>query len=171
MIPIHRHLFWRALDGRWRSDIEIPEDQTESMLIKGTVASLGSDSSHLNLPMTTVPGFYIDTTEVTVGDCRRVANGRITLDDRLYRLNLSDEHAIPLAFDYAMVFAERFGKRLPSALEYRFAATNRGESRFPWGDAIPEQDEEPKTFGPVGDAIFDAASHPNGVRPVLESRN
>jgi tRNA A-37 threonylcarbamoyl transferase component Bud32 len=34
--------------------------------------------------------------------------------------------------------AERAGKRLPTELEYEFAATARGRWRYPWGDAFPE---------------------------------
>ncbi len=40
----------------------------------------------------------------------------------------------------AIDIAERLGKRLPTELEYEFAATARGASRFPWGDAFPDAD-------------------------------
>jgi formylglycine-generating enzyme required for sulfatase activity len=64
--------------------------------------------------------------------------------------------------DDAIAHAERVGKRLPTEIEYEFAATAGGVQRFPWGDN-PEVMTE-WDFGPVGQPRFDVAT--GGDKPV-----
>jgi formylglycine-generating enzyme required for sulfatase activity len=99
----------------------------------------------------TVAPFFLDPTELTVGVYRKVFP-----DDtaRLTNSVLSDEHAVRLVTYYqAMVCAELLGKRLPDEVEYEFAATNGGTTRFPWGDDAGKITKWP--FGPVKTPEYD----------------
>jgi formylglycine-generating enzyme required for sulfatase activity len=65
-----------------------------------------------------------------------------------------DDHAVTHYYDAAQHRAERAGKRLPTEAEYEYAATNRGRSRFPWGNEIPPGGEH-QEIGPVGTPAWD----------------
>jgi formylglycine-generating enzyme required for sulfatase activity len=79
----------------------------------------------------TVDAFWLDQTEVTVGEYSRVwPRDRGAGDQRI-----EPDHAVRMvSFDHALVYAERVGKRLPTEAEYEFAATLGGTRDFPWGD-------------------------------------
>ena len=84
------------------------------------------------------------------------SGGKVSIDTRFTGFGLQANYAATVPYDRAVELAEFLGKRLPTALEYQYAATNRGTTRFPWGDWLPEEFEHsPETIGPVGDVIFD----------------
>ncbi len=62
----------------------------------------------------------------------------------------------------ALEYAERTGSRLPTMDEYVFAATNRGTTRFPWGDdGEPIEDWQVDRPQPPN---FDVTLDPPGIR-------
>ena len=101
----------------------------------------------------TIRPFLLDTHEVTVGEviqkCRILPNalrGRPELPP-------NDFPVVSLLFDEAVMLAEQLGKRLPTEFEYEFAATNGGQTRYPWGPTRPPADAW--KLQPAGQPIFD----------------
>jgi formylglycine-generating enzyme required for sulfatase activity len=96
----------------------------------------------------TIPAFYLDPTEVTVGEFKKI---RGVLPERLRDNPPPDTHAISyVTFDRAMEYAEKVGKRLPDEAEYEFAATEGGTRDYPRDiQAVPVLSW---SFGPVGPA-------------------
>ncbi len=83
--------------------------------------------------------FLLDQQEVTVSDFLRKFHNQLPLSLRNHPelLRTPDFPLTGLFFDEAVFYAEMVGKRLPTAQEYEFAATNGWTTRFPWGDDIP----------------------------------
>jgi serine/threonine protein kinase len=82
-----------------------------------------------------LPDFYLGEYEVTFENFDRV------MQRRGYIIQSNYEAAVPpnapmtnVNFYEALEYCERIGARLPVFDEYLFAATNGGESKFPWGD-------------------------------------
>jgi serine/threonine protein kinase/formylglycine-generating enzyme required for sulfatase activity len=131
---------------------DLKEMTREMTLFPGGEFLMGSEDMELMAPkhVRKVAGFYLDTTEVTVGAYRK---GEIPVPEEMAKLKVSDAHAVTyVAFDAATAYAESIGKRLPEEAEYEFAATNRGTSKYPWGENPPKSDWQ---FGPVGQPAFD----------------
>lgn len=112
-------------------------------------------------PNVNVQGFYLDTAETTVGECRRLLGGKLPnlVEQHVQADMLTDDYACPYAtFHIATKVAELAGKRLPTEQEYLYAATQGGTRAFPWGDdaglitawplkeaGTPEFDQTPTT--------------------------
>lgn len=102
-----------------------------------------------------IPGFYLDVTEVTVGQAASLANWY--LPERLSKEPPAD--AFPLTnvrYDYALAFAERIGKRLPEEAEYEVAATRGGTIENPRGgdlNDIAEWNIGPVMESPASDVV------------------
>ena len=81
----------------------------------------------------------MDQQEVTIGKFIPKFNNALppSLRNRPELLQSPDLPITGLFFDEAMTFAEGSGKRLPTATEYEFAATNGWTTLFPWGDSEP----------------------------------
>jgi serine/threonine protein kinase/formylglycine-generating enzyme required for sulfatase activity len=80
-----------------------------------------------------VPGFYLDTTEVTTAAFReRLGTLPLQLTDKPKPAD--DVPVTYVTFDEAVSCAELMDKRLPSEDEYEFAATNGGKDKYPWGN-------------------------------------
>jgi hypothetical protein len=100
-----------------------------------------------------VEPFYLDKTEVTVGQFRAVRD----LPPELQGVPPPDGEAVRFVdFDLALRCAEQMGKRLPDEAEYEYAATNGGMNRFPWGDSLDKITSWP--FGQVGTVAYDRAA-------------
>jgi formylglycine-generating enzyme required for sulfatase activity len=110
-----------------------------------------------------VPAFYLDRTEVTAGAYRRWLLGP-KFKPRPGDADL--RAAASLSWDHAVAYAEKAGKRLPDEAEYEYAATDRGRSRFPWGDSGKLFQGKKWTFGPVGEPGNDRLDLP-GQPPVF----
>ncbi|MBC7818856.1 MAG: protein kinase [Planctomycetaceae bacterium] len=99
--------------------------------------------------------YLLDQQEVTVSDFLREFHGQLPLSLR-GRPELLQTPNFPLTglfFDEAVAYAEMVGKRLPTAQEYEFAATNGWTTSYPWGDNAPPA--ESWTLSNVGLKVFD----------------
>jgi formylglycine-generating enzyme required for sulfatase activity len=114
--------------------IKIPRDGvTEGMAFyQGREFTVGREDVPTSPPWPVdVRDFYLDRTEVTVADYRARTGG---LPHDMLRDSPDDAPVAYVSYDAAVQYAEGVGKRLMDEVEYEFAATNRGETRFPWGD-------------------------------------
>lgn len=140
--------------------IEIPSgDVTTGMAyLEGSgnfLTVLGKDSPFAKSYTIRMPSYYIDTHEFTVSDYQRLLPQWPPSDIRW--VPRPEDWAATVSFDLAVYLAEKTGKRLPTDAEYEFAATNRGRSKYPWGDSSPEP-WAPTDFGPVRSPKFDRLS-------------
>jgi formylglycine-generating enzyme required for sulfatase activity len=139
-------------------DIPVPKfDVSNGMvLFAGGTFTVGSaDCCQGSAPPHTrsVERFYLDATEVTVAQYREARGG---LPPGLQDLAPANEEAVRLVtFDQATWCAELMGKRLPDEVEYEYAATNGGKTRFPWGNDLDRI--KGWKFGPVGSTAYDRA--------------
>jgi len=101
-----------------------------------------------------VPPFYLDCRELTLGDYKRVLRDPPPFMRQWRGEPLTDDHPVVMLFiDRAIHFAELVGRRLPSEVEYEFAATSGGTRAFPWGDDVGRITQW--EFGPAGEPAFD----------------
>jgi formylglycine-generating enzyme required for sulfatase activity len=93
---------------------------------------MGADEVPGAQPVTVnVLPYYLDTTEMTVAEFRRLAG---QLPPGMPR-NAPGDYAVgAVTYDTAVYCAELAGKRLPDEAEYEYAATNGGKTRYPWGN-------------------------------------
>jgi formylglycine-generating enzyme required for sulfatase activity len=139
---------WKEIGGKIKlAPIQVP---LEADVVKGMVAFQGGSFTMGDarfqaaaLPHTrAVSAFYLDETELTVGEARRKL-GRLParLSDR--PPGDDDKPLVYVDFWTARQYAEELGKRLPREAEYEFAASNAGSgaapTRYPWGDAEPAE--------------------------------
>ena len=95
-----------------------------------------------------LPGFFLDTREVTVAELRDRAEGALPGMAQAANEKLTGLHAVcGITWDDAVLHAERSFKRLPTEIEYEFAATQGGTRKYPWGDV---QIFKEWTFPPAG---------------------
>lgn len=139
-------------------------DESEmSLLANRNENETSSSKSLLN-------AFFLDKREVTVGEFLPSFNNQLppSLRHRSELLKSLDLPITGLFFDEAMTHAELAGKRLPTASEYEFAATNGWTTLFPWGDTEPPSEvwqlstgykefDETRTDSPVFGLFSNAA--------------
>jgi formylglycine-generating enzyme required for sulfatase activity len=86
----------------------------------------------------TLSAFWLDRTEVTVGDYARcAAAGRcraLPLGEGARRFDRDRFPASLVTWDEARAYCEYRGARLPTEAEFERAARGLGGRRFPWGD-------------------------------------
>ena len=102
-----------------------------------------------------VAAFHLDAHETTWGEFLARNRNRPPVSIKRSPDQFPPDN-MPIAsiwYDDALMHAERCGKRLPSEVEYEFAATAGGTRRFPWGD--DSERLKKWTFGPVGTPKFD----------------
>jgi hypothetical protein len=101
-----------------------------------------------------VAAFYLDPTEVTVGDYQT----RRTLPDAVRKEGTPLTWAVGyVSYDDALDYAEQVGKRLPDEAEYEFAATKGGTRDFPGDFPLPIAQWP---LGPVREPGFDHLDAP-----------
>lgn len=98
----------------------------------------------------TVDSFWLDRTEVSYDE---FTVHRMPPKYSKIQKPKGKHPIVNVSWDVAVAFAERVGKRLPREDEYEYAATNRGTTRFPWGndDSLIKE----WTFHEVGSLEFD----------------
>jgi hypothetical protein len=110
-----------------------------------------------------IPPFYLDRTEVTRGEYRRVMG-------RLPASQSPDDENRPVAgvtHDEAVAYCERAGKRLMDEFEYEFAATVGGTRPFPWGEVGDRLESWPLDVAGVPN--FDVTPPPTSVRGLYSN--
>lgn len=80
-----------------------------------------------------VKSFYLDRTEMTVGECQKLLR-TVDPERRGFKGRQQDDPMTYVNFDRAVRYAEWAGKRLMTEEEYLTAATNGGTTKYPWGD-------------------------------------
>lgn len=140
------HRYWESRSNEAISwfPIAIPLGDHDGMALLEDV-----ESGHSLSP------FLLDQQEVTVSDFLRKFHNQLppSLRNHPELLRKPDFPLTGLFFDEAVLYAEMVGKRLPTAQEYEFAATNGWTTRFPWGEANPPA--EAWTLTSVGLKEFD----------------
>jgi formylglycine-generating enzyme required for sulfatase activity len=152
----HRHRMWQEqADG----SVELPEikilpaDEVKKGMafFRGGTFTMGTKEIDFTPPHERdVESFYLDVTEVSVGAWKTIMKG---LPTQVEGWKPTDDEALRwVTFDQAVAYAEDIGKRLPDEAEYEFAATNGGQTRFPWKKDLRINDWP---LGKVGEPSFD----------------
>lgn len=134
LAEIYPHRNWYVKDGRVHlPPIEIPPESVAADMAEFSGVPDGDTISFQSIQF--IPAFRLDTHEVTVDEYKHAFGGLIPGNQAA---NDSPESGpLPLTgtlLDYAMWYAEKIGKRLPTNEEFQFAATNGGKTLYPWGD-------------------------------------
>ena len=124
------------------SPIEIPEEN----ITDGMAYFSGADhyeAKYLSGAFTCrVAPYFLDSQEVTAKMAKDAGMAEIShqFDLKNRRVADFDDHEVLHNFSWEMAksWAARMGKRLPDEIEYEYAATNGGKTKFPWGDDPPD---------------------------------
>jgi hypothetical protein len=125
----HRH--WHADENGL---IHLPSISIPASTVARGMTSFAGDFN--------VAPFLIETREVTIDEFKSQFRGEFP--GRLGPDPSLSSGQFPMTgtlFDYAMWYAEKVGKRLPTESEFELAATNCGKTIYPWGNeplAIPK---------------------------------
>lgn len=87
--------------------------------------------------------FLLQTEEVTIRQFYDVT-GRLP-SAHPANAEIEDVPVTQVTFDEAVEFAELCGLRLPTEFEYEYAATNCGQTDYPWGDSPPSHWSLPRS--------------------------
>lgn len=134
-IPTYHRAWLREPDGMYMEPIRrpaIPRSLDDMVLLAAGQVTSGPGIGKLSNLTTSISEFWIDRREVTYGQILDVfpnwSKGR---GEPL------DQPAANVMFDVAVAYAEAVGKALPTAWELLWGASNRGKTRFPWGNSLP----------------------------------
>lgn len=143
---------------------------TGMVLVSGTESFLvPSDPSFHKPPpprYETVRDYLMDPTETTAGIfiSRRFhlpghrRHIKVGAAEDLLNLPVDNLEQLAAAHDL-----ELMGKRLPTDVEYLYAATNQGSSKFPWGDEPVPEESAFQVDVPVRSFALDQTTNPRGI--------
>jgi formylglycine-generating enzyme required for sulfatase activity len=114
-----------------------------------------------------VASFYLDRTEVTVGQFEKVRSLPLELKNDASLPDFKNYPVTFISFPKALETAEMMGKRLPTETEYEFAATDAGRRDYPWGDDAGKLEDISWGPAPVGTPAFDRS--PAGVQGLYSN--
>ncbi len=132
----HRHARMQS-DGSLRLvPIQMPEQNVNEKMafIEGSESFLAGEAEGESLTRKVVRPFYMSTREFKVADYYQIRGAYPPGKDAS-----SAAESWSCSYDTAVEFAEDFGMRLPTEVEYEFAATNGGKERYPWGNEFPSE--------------------------------
>lgn len=157
---------WKLIDGVVHlRDVKIPEAKiTTGMALVPATADFQVGSldlaGHAPPHHRSISAFYIDPTEITVGEYRKSV---VSYRDPDGRRPPDDYPVHNVTWQAATSFAEYVGKRLPDEFEYEYAATACGQRDRPWAtDVVPAADWP---LGAVGTPAYDVLLLP-GQPPI-----
>ncbi len=121
---------------------------SDMSLVTGGTFEMGDGDSSRLAHQREVAAFWIDQKEVSVNQYKSFRPSNEPF------LQEPDQNAVvSLTWFEAAAFAEFVGKRLLTESEFEFAATNRGTTKFPWGDDA--QPAETWIYPPAGEPAKD----------------
>lgn len=112
----------------------------------------------------TVASFLLDSAEVTWQDLGRQWPSLVVPQG-----HQPAEAATGIPWDLAVAWAEANGKSLPTVWEFRYAATNAGKTRYPWGNEPPATARNSPDGKSVAD--WDVSLSEPPVRGLLSGRD
>ncbi|MBL8814462.1 MAG: protein kinase [Planctomyces sp.] len=149
--PNYRHQRWDlGSDGQvlW-PEVTVLRDTTVTQGMVEVPAGtflMGDDQPDRPVHQRTVNSFFVDPTEVTVGQF--LESDRLP-DDYPAELNQENLALVMISVHAATAWAELRGKRLLSEDEFEYLATNLGHNKYPHGDQ-PLFADGSWPYGPVG---------------------
>jgi serine/threonine protein kinase len=157
----YAHTRWTDRVGgaiEWPEIMAPDRNVTDRMaLFVGSSSFAVGDAAHTETPVhhRQVPAFYLDAHEVTWGEFVDLNDNQLPAS-LLNRKEPLPDRGLAIAglwWDDAVMFAEKAGKRLPSEVEYEFAATMAGTRQFPWGNDPDQIGNWP--FGLANESEYD----------------
>ena len=109
-----------------------------------------------------LPPFYIDKTEVSVGAYAKFCEAKGRPLPKANSLDHPDYPVVDVAFDDAREFAKWAGKRLPSTQEWEKAARGTDGRLYPWGN---NPDPARANVGHANGRVTVVAGFENGASP------
>jgi len=150
------------------------KDGSKMVLIPAGSFQMGDHFNEGSVPerpvhAVTLDQFYMDATEVTVGQFREFVNQSgyqwgdewTTWNDVAKRSPGDEYPMVSVTWNDAMAYAKWAGKRLPTEAEWEYAARGGvAGKRYPWGDEISHDDAN--YFGTGGKDQWDSQTAPVG---------
>jgi len=153
----------------WRRDTDDPDLITlpkvripSKRVLEGMVPVPGNQQFQVGIEgdriltphLRSVPGFYMDPTEVPLSAYQETFQ-KAGDPDRRWQAPPGSDYALTTSWSKAVGLIELLGKRLPDEFEYELAATQNGTRKYPWGDEPRREDLDEIAFQPVGFPRFD----------------
>ncbi|PYT28362.1 MAG: hypothetical protein DMG57_15115 [Acidobacteria bacterium] len=129
----------------------------DMMVVPAGLFLFGKDKQSQSLPP-----FYIDKTEVSVGAYAQFCEAKGRPLPKANSLDHSDYPVVDVTFDDAREFAKWAGKRLPSTQEWEKAARGTDGRLYPWGN---NPDPARANVGHANGSVTVVAGFENGASP------
>lgn len=115
--------------------ITIKPQPDDLPVVNGGTFEVSYDAAGFEKVKVTIADFYVQPTETTCGEYKRVMGEMPVAFGSLNRLPWNDHTPVTrLSMSEAREFAEKFGMRLIDYEEFCYLATNKGTTDVPWGN-------------------------------------